>query len=215
MTSLRSGVKLTLMKKLLAILVLGLLWWNTSFANNLDNRLLGQTWTEITLECLTYDELEKKLINYGHKFGFNYIAVSNEDEKILVIHEWDSGWSPAEAIVTIDKKTGDWEWLSTFPLDGNTSSPNYVITYNIISNPNKPSEEEYPISVIRESRFSEDIKFVRDINEIFNNHNFSKDNQSYINKLRLMGKHINDRQKLLISKKKPRIIRFACNLKNN
>ena len=49
------------MKKLLAILVLGLLWWNTSFANNLDNRLLGQTWTEITLECLTYDELEKKL----------------------------------------------------------------------------------------------------------------------------------------------------------
>ncbi len=33
MTSLRSGVKLTLMKKLLAILVLGLLWCNVGFAN--------------------------------------------------------------------------------------------------------------------------------------------------------------------------------------
>ena len=35
MTSLRSGGKLTLMKKLLAILVLGLMWCNVGFANNI------------------------------------------------------------------------------------------------------------------------------------------------------------------------------------
>ncbi len=63
MTSLRSGVKLTLMKKLLAILVLGLLWCNIGLAE--DKKEL-----KALKDYAFY--LNDNIINYGRK---NLIAV--------------------------------------------------------------------------------------------------------------------------------------------
>ena len=75
MTSLRSGVKLVLMKKLLGILVLGLLWCNVGFAEKIKEiEVEGMSIGDSLLEYFTEEEIKETTVPevYPDKFEVTY-----------------------------------------------------------------------------------------------------------------------------------------------
>ena len=203
------------MKKLLGILVLGLLWCNTSFSNDLNlDKLQVRVQPEIILKCLVYDEDDKEWIDMGFKIGFNYITVPNENEKILVTHSYNhrgSFFNPAEAIVHIDKNTGNWYWWSTFVVGTNLSFPDFSIHSNVVDISEYKNSGEATLRVTRNARAFKDISFKQEISRLYTGANFTNDSEDYVNYLQTMNSKIYNREKPLLEKKiKVRTKHYAC-----
>ena len=169
---------------------------------------------EIILYCLVYDENDKEWKPINFKIGFNYIAVPNENEKILVAHSYnhrENFFNPAEAIVHMDKNTGNWYWWSTFVVGTNLAFPDFSIHSNVVNISGYKDSGEEALRVTRNVRSFQDISFKREISKLYRNANFANDSEDYINYLQTMNVKIYNREKPLLEKKIKVITRhFAC-----